>query len=60
MFNREELEILEELLNEEILNCLRSGHSLKNEYVINCRNMLKKLNLREIYDYDKKFKNMEE
>ena len=51
--NKEDLMILEELINEEILNYLKSGYSVNNNYVIKLRNLLKKLNLTEIYDFDK-------
>lgn len=53
MFNREELSILEELINEEIYECLRSGQKLDSEYVIRLRDMLFRLNLKEIYDYSR-------
>lgn len=51
-----DLEILQEILNEELLEYLRSGYTLNDEYVINLRNLLKKLNLKEIYNFDERFK----
>lgn len=51
--NSEDLSILQELLNEEILNYLQSGYKPTDEYVVNLRNILKKLNLKEIYNFDK-------
>ena len=53
MFNIDELNILEGLLNEEIIEYLRSGYGLDNEYVIHMRNILKKLGLKEYYDFEK-------
>ena len=55
MLNKEDLDILEEVLNEEILSYLDSGYKLDDEYTINLRNLLKKLNLEEIYDFDKRY-----
>lgn len=52
--NNEELLILQEILNEEILNYLLSDYKLDDEYVVKLRSILKKLNLKEIYDFDKK------
>ena len=57
MLAKEDLEILEEIINEEIESYLQSGYSLKDQYVIDLRNILKKLGLREIYNFDKRFKN---
>lgn len=51
--DKEDLEILQEILNEEILSYLDSGYSSKCEYVVRLRNILKKLNLKEIYNFDK-------
>ena len=53
MFNIDELSILEGLLNEEIIEYLRSGYGLDNEYVVRMRNILKKLSLEEYYDFEK-------
>lgn len=50
---KEELDILEGILNEEILSLLKSGYGLKNDNVITMRGMLKKLNLDELYNFDK-------
>lgn len=49
--NKEDLEILQELINEEILSYLDSGYKITDEYVVNLRKLLKKLNLREIYNF---------
>ena len=54
MLETKELECLQEIINEEILSYLDSGYSIKDEYVILCRSILKKLNLKEIYDFDRK------
>jgi len=50
--DKEELSIIEELLNNEIEEMLNSGYGLQNEYVVKLREMLKKFNLREYYNYD--------
>ena len=39
-------------MNEEIINYLDSGYSTRDEYVINLRNLLQKLNLKENYKFD--------
>ena len=52
MFNKDELDIIESLLNTEIKEYLLSGYGRNNEYVINMRNILKKLELKEYYDFD--------
>lgn len=49
---KDELEILEGLLNEEILSCLQSGYDINSKYVITMRGMLKKFNLKEYYRFD--------
>ena len=49
---KEDLGILEELINEEIINYLDSGYSTRCEYVMNLRNLLQKLNLKENYKFD--------
>lgn len=51
--SKEELLYLEEMINEEILEYLQSGYSIDDEYIITLRNMLKKLGLKEIYNFDK-------
>lgn len=56
MLNTDELSILQEIINEETENYLQSGYKLTDEYVIRLRNILKKLNLKEIYNFDKRFK----
>lgn len=53
--NKEELDALEEILNEELESCLDSGFGLKNERVVLVRNLLRKLGLKEYWDYDKKY-----
>ncbi len=55
MLDKEDLDILQEVLNEEILSYLDSGYKLDDEYTINLRNLLKNLNLEEIYDFDKRY-----
>lgn len=55
MLNKNDLDILQEVLNEEILSYLDSGYKLDDEYTINLRNLLKKLNLKEVYDFDKRY-----
>lgn len=51
--SKEDLDILEELINEEIERYLESGYKLTDEYTVNLRKILKKLNLKEMYDFDK-------
>lgn len=55
MLTKDDLSILEEIINEEIENYLQSGYKLTDEYVIDLRKILKKLNLKEIYNFDKRF-----
>jgi len=55
VLDKKELDILQEVLNEEILSYLDSGYKLDDEYTIDLRNLLKKLNLEEIYDFDKRY-----
>ena len=50
-----DLAILEEIINDEIESQLDSGYKLNSEYVIKLRELLKKLNLKEYWDYDKKY-----
>lgn len=52
MFTREELDILEGVLNEEILSILRSGYGTKESSVITMRGILKKLDLKEYYRFE--------
>ena len=54
MLDKKDLDILQEILNEEIYSYLNSGFNLDDEYVVKLRNLLKKLNLEEIYDFDKR------
>lgn len=51
--SKEELLYLEEMINEEILEYLQSGYSIDDEYIMTLRNMLKKLGLKEVYNFDK-------
>ena len=53
MLDKEELEYLQEIINNEILSYLESGYKVTSDYVIVCRKILKKLNLKEIYNFDK-------
>lgn len=55
MIDNNDLSILEELLNEEIESYCQSGYSVKSEYVVKLRKIIKKLGLRELYDFDKRF-----
>lgn len=43
MLEDEELECLQEIINEEILSYLESGYNIKDEYIILCRSILKKI-----------------
>ena len=56
MLTKNDLSILEEIINEEIENYLQSGYELTDKYVIDLREILKKLKLKEIYNFDKRFK----
>ena len=49
---KDELDILEEVLNEEILSYLDSGYKKDCEWVVILRNLLSKLNSREYYNFD--------
>ena len=53
MLNIEELECLQEVINEEILSYLDSRYNIQDGYIILLRNILKKLNLKETYDFEK-------
>lgn len=53
MFDKDELACLEELINEEIKSYFDSGYNIKGSYITMLRNMLKKLHLKEYYNYDK-------
>lgn len=53
MLDRKELECLQEILNEEILSYLQSGYKVTDDYVILCRKILEKLNLKEKYNFEK-------
>lgn len=55
MLTRNDLSILEEIINQEIENYLQSGYKLTDKYVIDLRKILKKLNLKEIYNFNKRF-----
>ncbi len=54
MLDTDDLSILQELLNEEILSYLQSGYEVTDEYVIGLRTIIKKLNLKEIYNFEKR------
>ena len=56
MLDKKDLDILQEVLNEETLSYLDSGCNLDDEYIVNLRNLLKKLNLEEIYNFDKRYR----
>ena len=49
---KEDLTILEEIINEEIHSQIDSGYK-ENDYVKTLRELLKKFNLKEIYNFDK-------
>lgn len=51
--SKEELEILQEIINEEILSYLQSGYELTSSYINVLRGILKKLNLKETYNFEK-------
>jgi len=44
--------IIEELINQEMISHLDSGYSINDEYFIDLRNLLKKLNLKEKCNFD--------
>lgn len=54
--SEEELSLLEEILNEELLSYADSGFKITDECVVNLRSILKKLNLKEIYNFERRFK----
>ena len=43
------------LTKDELESYLDSGYSLKSEWAVKIRNLMKKLNIKEIWDYDKKY-----
>ena len=49
---KEDLTILEEIINEEIHNQIDSGYK-ESDYVKTLRELLKKFDLKEIYNFDK-------
>lgn len=53
---KKELQILEIILNEELLSYLSSFHKLDDKYVKDLRNIIKKLGLREVFNFNKIFK----
>jgi hypothetical protein len=53
MLDTSDLSILQEIVNEAILDYLHSGYKLTDEYVVSLRAILKKLNLKEIYNFDR-------
>ena len=50
---KEDLMILEEIINEEIHSQIDSGYK-ESDYVKALRELLKKLNLEEIYNFDRR------
>ena len=52
MLDKNDLSMLEELINEEIQSYFNSGYNIESDYIVRLRNILKKLNLEEYYDYD--------
>ena len=55
----EELSLLEEILNEELLSYADSGFKITEDCVVQVRSILKKLNLKEIYNFERKFRTNE-
>lgn len=55
----QELSLLEEILNEELLSYADSGFKITEDCVVQARSILKKLNLKEIYNFERKFENNE-
>lgn len=51
--NKDELETLQDLLNEEIISYLKDGYSKTDEYVVYLLSIIKKLNLKLVYNLDK-------
>lgn len=51
-FSKNQNDILEDVLNEEILSYIESGYSINDEYVIELRAILKKLNIKEKYNFN--------
>ena len=49
--SKEELVVLEQVLNEELESYLDSGYSLSSKWVITIRNLLKKLSMVFFYVY---------
>ena len=52
VFSTEEIYILEDILNEEILEYLHSGYNVQDDYVKTLRSIMKKLDLKEVYNFD--------
>jgi len=52
MLDKNDLSILEEIINEEIQSYFNSGFNIDCDYIVKLRNILKKLKLEEYYDYD--------
>ena len=50
---KDDLDVLEEILNEELNNYLDSGYSLNSDYAIELRNLIKKLGLKETYNFER-------
>lgn len=49
--NKDEYEILEELLNDEIINYLDSGYKITDKYIVTLQSIIKKLGLKETQQY---------
>lgn len=48
-----EKSILQEVLNEEILSYLSSGYKVTDNYIVTLRGLIKKFDLKEVYNFDK-------
>ena len=53
MLTKDEAFNLQEIVNEEILSCLRSGTPLDDGYIVSLRSVLQKLGLKETYNYER-------
>lgn len=57
---KDEHDALEELLNEELHEYLRSGYKLTDGYPVLLRGLISKFGLKEIYPFDKWYEEDEE
>ena len=48
-----EKDILEDLLNEDLLEHIHSGYSVEDEYSITIRNLMRKFDIKERYNFDR-------